>query len=162
MDILRIPAAGLDDIAIAPGQITVIAADRQSGKSTFAAQLAQAWATDSKVVLCTHHRGVVPHDAKCAAFDVMFQYNYEIDEFSRKMLTLRPDVIILDEIFLAPRNPRFPASSDVFSLEALAERLRIPIVCVISRTPLVDALLAATTAHLFGNKVPEIRKEARA
>lgn len=162
MDILRIPAAGLDDIAIEPGQITVIAADRQSGKSTFAAQLAQAWSPDLKVALCTHYRGVLPNDAKCAAYDVMFQYSYEIDEFSRKMLTLRPDVIILDEIYLAPRNPRFPASSDVFSLEALAERLRIPIVCVISRNPLVDALLAATTVHLFDNELPEIGKEARA
>lgn len=160
MDILRIPAKGLDDIAIEPGQITVIAANRQSGKSTFAARLAAAWAKDRNVILCSHHRGVLPNDAKCAGFDVMFQLNFEIDDFTRRLLERKPDVIIMDEVYLAPRNPRFPSHSNMFSLQDIAKWLCIPIVCVVSRNPLVDALLSAARINVFDNEMPKIEEVA--
>lgn len=161
MEILRIPAEGLEDIAIEPGQVTVIAANRQSGKSTFAAQLAEVWAKHHHVCLCVLNPRTVPTAVANNGVEIVVQYD-EIDSFACRMRDKQPDVIILDEVALAPRNPRFPARSDVFSLQALAAWLRIPIVCVISRNPLVDALLSAATITAFGNEMPKIEKEAEA
>ena len=132
-----------------PGELTVIAAPRRSGKTTFAVELAKAWGRKRKVVLCVPKIEMFPRELRRWPPD-LFRIAIQRGGISDLLRDLRSDfgpcgvdVLIIDEIWLDPVPVFGPGDSKMKDLKELAQALRIPVVAIVNRSSAVDAILAA-------------------
>lgn len=147
-----------------PGELTVIAAPRVSGKTTFAVELARAWGRERKVVLCVPQIEALPRELRRFPPD-LFHIEIERGSISDLYWDLvsggkldGPDVLILDEVWLVPEPVTAPDRNRP-TLKLLAQELRIPVIAIVNRSSAVDAVLAADSLLVTDGKVPAATKE---
>lgn len=147
-----------------PGELTVIAAPRVSGKTTFAVALARAWGRKLKVVLCAPQIEALPTELRRQLPDL---FRVVIGDCSISGLYRRlvfgdivsgPDVLILDEVWLNPEPVTEPGRKRL-TLKQLAQKLRIPVIAIVNRSSAVDAVLAADSLLVTDGKVSAARAE---
>ena len=147
-----------------PGELTVIAAPRVSGKTTFAVELARAWGRERKVVLCVPQIEALPRELRRSP-PGLFRIETEHGNISTLWSDLvfggnldDPDVLILDEVWLDPEPVADPGRQRP-TLKRLAQGLRIPVIAIVNRSSAVDAVLAADSLLVTDGKVPAATKE---
>ena len=142
-----------------PGELTVIAAPRRSGKTTFAVELAKTWGRDRKVVLCVPNIETLPRELRQWPPD-LFRIATQRGGVADLLRDLRSDfgprgvdVLIVDEVWLDP-VPVFGRCDGITKdLEGLAQTLRIPVVAIVNRSSAVDAVLAADSLLVTDGRV---------
>lgn len=162
---LKWPDGVFPDIpAPKPGELTVIAAPRVSGKTTFAVELARAWGREWKVVLCVPGIEALPRALRWQYPD-LFRIAHEhgsISDLYRDLVSGYglggPDVLILDEVWLSPEPVTEPGRKRS-TLKRLAQALRIPVIAIVNRSSAVDAVLAADSLLVTDGKVSAATKE---
>ena len=166
MEKLEWPEGVFPDIpAPKPGELTVIAATRVSGKTTFAVELAKAWGRERKVVLCVPKTEMLPKELRRwppSLFRIEIQrggvpdlHRDLISDFGQNGL----DVLIVDELWLYPKVPGDAHGGLATTLKQLAQSMRIPIVAIVNRSAAVDAVLAADSLLVTDGKVACATKE---
>lgn len=147
-----------------PGELTVIAAPRVSGKTTFAVALARAWGRELKVVLCAPQIEALPPELRRQLPDLFRVVigNCSISGLYRRLVSDGkldgPDVLILDEVWLYPEPVTDPGRKRL-TLKRLAQELRIPVIAIVNRSSAVDAVLAADSLLVTDGKVSCATKE---
>lgn len=165
MEKLEWPDGVFPDIpAPKPGELTVIAAPRVSGKTTFAVELARAWGRERKVVLCVPQIEMLPRELRRSP-PALFRIETErgsISDLRRDLVFVGkldgPDVLILDEVWLDPEPVTGPEHQRP-TLKRLAQELRIPVIAIVNRSSAVDAVLAADSLLVTDGKVSCATKE---
>lgn len=165
MDELKWPDGVFPDIpAPKPGELTVIAAPRVSGKTTFAVELARAWGRELQVVLCSPGIETLPKELRRfppALFRIQIERG-SISDLYRDLVSGGkldgPDVLILDEVWLYPEPVTEPGRKRA-TLKRLAQELRIPVIAIVNRSSAVDAVLAADSLLVTDGKVSCATKE---
>lgn len=154
----------LDIPAPKPGELTVIAAPRVSGKTTFAVELARAWGRELKVVLCAPQIEALPRDLRRQhpdLFRVAIGHG-SISDLYRRLVSGGqldgPDVLIFDEVWLDPEPVADPGRNRP-TLKRLAQELRIPVIAIVNRSSAVDAVLAADSLLVTDGKVSAATEE---
>lgn len=147
-----------------PGELTVIAAPRRSGKTTFAVELAKTWGLERKVVLCVPRIETLPKELRRQhpdLFRVAIGHG-SISDLYRRLVSGGqldgPDVLIFDEVWLDPEPVADPGRNRP-TLKRLAQELRIPVIAIVSRSSAVDAVLAADSLLVTDGKVSAAMKE---
>lgn len=147
-----------------PGELTVIAAPRVSGKTTFAVELARAWGRKLKVVLCVPQIEMLPRELRRSP-PALFRIETERGSISDLHWELvsggkldGPDVLILDEVWLDPEPVTAPDRNRP-TLKLLAQELRIPVIAIVNRSSAVDAVLAADSLLVTDGKVSAATEE---
>lgn len=141
-----------------PGELTVIAAPRRSGKTTFAVELAKTWGRERKVVLCVPGIETLPKELRRWP-PALFRIEIERGSISDLHWDLvsggkldGPDVLILDEVWLDPEPVTAPDRNRP-TLKLLAQELRIPVIAIVNRSSAVDAILAADSLLVTNGRV---------
>ena len=141
-----------------PGELTVIAAPRRSGKTTFAVELAKTWGRDRKVVLCVPNIETLPRELRRQLPD-LFRVaigDGSIPDLYRRLVSggklAGPDVLIFDEVWLDPEPVAVPGRKRP-TLKRLAQELRIPVIAIVSRSSAVDAVMAADSLLVTDGRV---------
>ena len=148
-----------------PGELTVIAAPRRSGKTTFAVELAKTWGRERKVVLCVPKIEVLPRALRRwppALFRIAIQRGGVADLLRDLRSDFGPcgvDALIIDEVWLDPVPVFGPGDGKTKDLKGLAQALRIPVVAIVNRSSAVDAVLAADSLLVTDGKVSAATKE---
>lgn len=165
MEKLEWPDGVFPDIpAPKPGELTVIAAPRVSGKTTFAVDLARAWGRELKVVLCAPRIEALPTELRRQLPDLFRVVigNCSISDLYGRLVSGGkldgPDVLILDEVWLDPEPVTGPGRKRS-TLKQLAQELRIPVIAIVNRSSAVDAVLAADSLLVTDGKVSCATKE---
>ena len=142
-----------------PGELTVIAAPRRSGKTTFAVELAKTWGRERKVVLCVPRIETLPKELRRWPPD-LFRIAIQRGSISDLLRDLRSDfgpcgvdVLIIDEIWLDLVPVFGPGDGKLKDLKELAQALRIPVVAIVNRSSAVDAVLAADSLLVTDGRV---------
>ena len=142
-----------------PGELTVIAAPRRSGKTTFAVELAKAWGRKRKVVLCVPKIEMLPRELRRWP-PALFRIAIQRDSISDLLRDLHSDfgpcgvdVLIVDEVWLDPVPVFGPGDGKLKDLKELAQALRIPVVAIVNRSSAVDAVLAADSLLVTDGRV---------
>ena len=142
-----------------PGELTVIAAPRRSGKTTFAVELAKTWGRERKVVLCVPRIETLPKELRRWPPD-LFRIAIQRGSISDLLRDLRSDfgpcgvdVLIIDEVWLDPVPVFGPGDGKTKDLKGLAQALRIPVVAIVNRSSAVDAVLAADSLLVTAGRV---------
>ena len=142
-----------------PGELTVIAAPRRSGKTTFAVELAGTWGRERKVVLCVPRIETLPKELRRWPPD-LFRIAIQRGSISDLLRDLRSDfgpcgvdVLIVDEVWLDPVPVYGPGDGKLKDLKELAQALCIPVVAIVNRSSAVDAVLAADSLLVTNGRV---------
>ena len=142
-----------------PGELTVIAAPRASGKTPFAGELAKAWGRERRVVLCVPKIEMLPRQLRrCppALFRIAIQRGGVADLLRDLRSDFGPcgvDVLIVDEVWLDPVPVFGHCDGETKDLKGLAQTLRIPVVAIVNRSSAVDAVLAADSLLVTDGRV---------
>lgn len=166
MEELRWPEGVFPDVEPPkPGELTVIAAPRVSGKTTFAVELAKAWSREQKVVFCVPTIDALPiglrHFPHLELFHIAVQRGSISDlycDLASKFGRHGPDVLILDEVWLDPVPVAAPGGGERPSLKRLAQLLDIPVVAIVSRSVVVDAVLSADSLLVTDGRMPDTKE----
>ena len=141
------------------GELTVIAAPRRSGKTTFAVELVKTWGRERKVVLCVPRIETLPKELRRWPPD-LFRIAIQRGSVSDLLRDLRSDfgpcgvdVLIIDEVWLDPVPVFGPGDGKLKDLKELAQALRIPVVAIVNRSSAVDAVLAADSLLVTAGRV---------
>ena len=142
-----------------PGELTVIAAPRRFGKTTFAVELAKTWGRDRKVVFCVPNMESLPRDLRRWP-PALLRFATQRGSISDLLRDLRSDfgpcgvdVLIIDEVWLDPVPVFGPGDDKLKDLKELAQALRIPVVAIVNRSSAVDAVLAADSLLVTNGRV---------
>ena len=142
-----------------PGELTVIAAPRLSGKTTFAVELAKTWSRERKVVLCVPKIETLHRELRRWP-PALFRIATQRGSISDLLRDLRSDfgpcgvdVLIIDDVWLDPVPVFGPGDGKLKDLKALAQTLRIPVVAIVNRSSAVDAVLAADSLLVTDGRV---------
>lgn len=162
---LKWPEGVFPDIpAPKPGELTVIAAPRNSGKTTLAVELVRAWGREQRVALCVPCADALPRALRRQhpdLFRVAIGHGSISDLYRRLVSGGKldgPDVLILDEVLLYPEPVTDPGRKRP-TLKRLAQELRIPVIAIVNRSSAVDAVLAADSLLVTDGKVSCATKE---
>lgn len=166
MEELKWPDGVFPDIpAPKPGELTVIAAPRVSGKTTFAVNLARAWGRERRVVLCVPNIDVLPKELRRwppPLFHIEIQRG-DVQALHRDLISnFGPhglDVLIIDEVWLHPKVAGPVVGEWATTLKQLAEAFGIPAIAIVNRSSSVDAVLAADSLLVTDGKVSAATKE---
>ena len=142
-----------------PGELSVIAAPRVSGKTTFAVELAKTWGRDRKAVFCVPTIEMLPRELRRwppTLFCTVVQRG-GVDDLLRDLRSdfgpCGVDVLIIDEVWLDPVPVFGPGDGKLKDLKELAQELRIPVVAIVNRSSAVDAVLAADSLLVTDGRV---------
>ena len=142
-----------------PGELTVIAAPRRSGKTTFAVELVKTWGRERKVVFCVPNMDSLPRDLRRWP-PALLRFATQRGSISDLLRDLRSDfgpcgvdVLIIDEVWLDPVPVFGPGDGKLKDLKELAQALRIPVVAIVNRSSAVDAVLAADSLLVTAGRV---------
>lgn len=146
------------------GELTVIAAPRVSGKTTFAGHPGQSLGLGAESGACVPQIEALPRDLRRQhpdLFRVAIGHG-SISDLYRRLVSGGqldgPDVLIFDEVWLDPEPVADPGRNRP-TLKRLAQELRIPVIAIVNRSSAVDAVLAADSLLVTDGKVSCATKE---
>lgn len=165
MDELKWPVGVFPDVdAPKPGELTVIAAPRVSGKTTFALKLASAWSRELRVALCVPRIEMLPREVRmhpCNDF-LVISHDGTISELCRELRarfgSCKIGALIIDEVWMDPGSAPDPATGKWATLRTVAQELHIPVVAIVNRSVAIDAVMAADRLLVTDGKVPAAAK----
>lgn len=148
-----------------PGELTVIAAPRVSGKTTFALQLAFAWSRELRVALCIPRIEMLPREVRmhpCNDF-LVISHDGTISALCRELRarfgSCKIGALIIDEVWMEPDREPDPATGKRATLRTVAQELRIPVIAIVNRSVAIDAVMAADNLLVTDGKTPAATRE---